>query len=560
MKKLFTLVAVLVCFGWVANAQTHNVTLTVDMSNYAPAFTTVYVSGEFNGWSGNSNAMTDMGSGMWSTTVAMPAGDNDFKFTLDDWAAQENLTPGLWCTTTNGGFTNRYLDLSADTTLPSICWDSCVACADTALSGTRNITFGVDMSNYAGAYTTVYVSGAFNGWSGTSNPLTDQGNGIWSATYPLPVGFTDFKFTIDDWAAQETFGPTDDCVVTNGGFSNRLLQVYQDEVLGVDCWNDCAACPPPPTNDTASVTFQVDMSQYGGAFTQVYLSGELNGWSGNADPLTDMGNGIWSGTFDVFQDTIQEYKFTADNWAHQESFTGAEPCVVTIGPFPNRAYNVSGDSTLALVCWGECDTCGAPQPQGPDTVAVTFQVDMSQYGGSFTTPEVNGTFNGWCGNCAAMVDQGNGIWAITIDLISDSTYEYKFSHDSWAGQENFVGGEPCTMTAGGFTNRVLSLSGSNDVTLSAVCWESCTACGTSSGGGGESAYCNTFASHFATPMDTAQAAYVTIANASDSSMMICVSSANANAIDQLVVTNGSGAMFSGIDSTSTPGTWCQTLS
>ena len=32
---------------------------------------------------------------------------------------------------------------------------------------------------------------------------------------------------------------------------------------------------------------------------------------------------------------------------------------------------------------------------------VTFQVDMSSVDPvTFTTPEVNGTFNGWCGNCA----------------------------------------------------------------------------------------------------------------------------------------------------------------
>jgi hypothetical protein len=29
--------------------------------------------------------------------------------------------------------------------------------------------------------------------------------------------------------------------------------------------------------------------------------------------------------------------------------------------------------------------------------AVTFQVNMSEVVDPFTTPEVNGTFNGWCG-------------------------------------------------------------------------------------------------------------------------------------------------------------------
>jgi len=36
------------------------------------------------------------------------------------------------------------------------------------------------------------------------------------------------------------------------------------------------------------------------------------------------------------------------------------------------------------------------------TTNVTFQVDMNDYTGTFTTPEVNGTFNSRCGNCNAM--------------------------------------------------------------------------------------------------------------------------------------------------------------
>ena len=47
-------------------------------------------------------------------------------------------------------------------------------------------------------------------------------------------------------------------------------------------------------------------------------------------------------------------------------------------------------------------------------VDVTFQVDMNGVTG-FTTPEVNGTFNTWCGNCAPMSDaNADGVWDLTI--------------------------------------------------------------------------------------------------------------------------------------------------
>ena len=67
---------------------------------------------------------------------------------------------------------------------------------------------------------------------------------------------------------------------------------------------------------------------------------------------------------------------------------------------------------------------------------VTFRVDMSNVTG-FTTPEVNGTFNNWCGSCAPMSDVNNDqIWELTIPL-NAGTYEYKFSYDNFAGQEQF---------------------------------------------------------------------------------------------------------------------------
>ena len=56
------------------------------------------------------------------------------------------------------------------------------------------------------------------------------------------------------------------------------------------------------------------------------------------------------------------------------------------------------------------------------TTNVTFQVDMNDYTGSFTTPEVNGTFNSWCGNCNAMSDpEGDDIWTVTLPLATGSS-------------------------------------------------------------------------------------------------------------------------------------------
>jgi len=125
---------------------------------------------------------------------------------------------------------------------------------------------------------------------------------------------------------------------------------------------------------------------------------------------------------------------------------------------------------------------GLPVPPTPnptiDTNSVTFQVDMRGYTGSYTTPEVNGVFNGWCGNCNPMTDVDNdSIWEVNIDITLD-TIEYKFSHDTWTGQEELDSASACVKTTidgnNVFVNRFLAISG--DTILPAVCWNSCEEC------------------------------------------------------------------------------------
>ena len=99
---------------------------------------------------------------------------------------------------------------------------------------------------------------------------------------------------------------------------------------------------------------------------------------------------------------------------------------------------------------------------------------MNTYGAAFTTPEVNGTFNGWCGSaCNPMSDpEMDGVWTTTISLLP-GTYEYKFAVDNWTDQEFPDPSEPCMLGA----NRQINVSTATDIGV--VCWGSCSACPTS---------------------------------------------------------------------------------
>ena len=79
---------------------------------------------------------------------------------------------------------------------------------------------------------------------------------------------------------------------------------------------------------------------------------------------------------------------------------------------------------------------------------VTFRVDMSNVDASFSVPEVNGTFNNWCGNCWAMSDDnGDNIWEVSGNIAINQDHEYKFSADSWGIQESLFPSDVCVVNS-----------------------------------------------------------------------------------------------------------------
>ena len=334
-------------------------------------------------------------------------------------------------------------------------------------SQTYNVTFNVDMNQHSG-FTTPEVNGAFNNWCGSCAPMTDpEGDGIWTLTIPLAAGTYEYKYSADNWGSQETLLAGSPCTVTNFGFTNRTVVVSADANLPVVCWGACTDCGSAP--NIVDITFQLDMNGQSG-FTTPEVNGTFNGWCGSCNPMTDAdGDNVWTTTITLPAGDYQ-YKYSFDNWTGQEALVAGSSCTFTDGTFTNRIISANEDVTIDTVCWGSCEACG--QSSGPYNV--TFNVDMSQVGFAFTTPEINGGFNNWCGNCAVLSDaDGDNVWSITIPLAAGS-HQYKFSYDNWAGQEEFTPDATCTFTENGFTNRLIDVT--DNVVLNAVCWGSCEAC------------------------------------------------------------------------------------
>ena len=198
-----------------------------------------------------------------------------------------------------------------------------------------------------------------------------------------------------------------------------------------------------------------------------------DGWNGasiavNVNGTTLATWGLSSGaagsdSLETLNGDVVDFSFTGGSWDSEITFQITDPA-------GNNIYNGGAPAAGSFLSDTSNSTCV------PATVNVTFQVDMGLVAaGTFTTPEVNGTWNAWCGNCNPMTDaDGDGVWEATIPLLSGS-YEYKYSADAWTIQEMNDPTASCTNGNATYTNRVLSV-GTSDMTLPVVCWGSCDAC------------------------------------------------------------------------------------
>ena len=221
--------------------------------------------------------------------------------------------------------------------------------------------------------------------------------------------------------------------------------------------------------EARTINFSVDMNSYTENFDQVYVSGTFNNWSGEANPLSDPDfDGIWEGSVEMTNGAY-EYKFTLDNWADQEEFSGFEECtkVDTSGQFVNRLLLVSGDTDLPVYCFNSCYACG-------DEVNITFLLGMGDVvpnpegvwlagGGNFEIPG---------GRYQMSDDDLDGIYEITVPRERGFSSFYTFANGpcpDYSCKEDLTG-LPCG-DPDNFNDRFLPAV-AND-TVVATCFGTC---------------------------------------------------------------------------------------
>ena len=298
-------------------------------------------------------------------------------------------------------------------------------------------------------------------------PLSDaDGDGTWEGVASIADGTSGNYIFLNspshggDWGTKEdlTGLPCSD----PANFNDRILPTITGDTTLLHCFGNCVTDGTCGAVVSGGCHYVIDMQDsYGDGWNGASITVSVNGSAVATWGLSSGSSG--SDSLETLNGDLVDFSFTGGNWDSEITFQITDPSGAQI-------YNGGAPSAGSFLTQTSNATCV------PATVNVTFQVDMGLVAaGTFTTPEVNGTWNNWCGNCNPMTDaDGDGIWEATIPLLS-GTYEYKFSADSWTIQEMNDPTAPCTNGNPTYTNRTLSV-GTNDVTLSVVCWGSCDPC------------------------------------------------------------------------------------
>lgn len=219
-------------------------------------------------------------------------------------------------------------------------------------------------------------------------------------------------------------------------------------------------------NTNAQCHYVIDMQDsFGDGWNGASVEVDINGVYTTDFTFTNGNNS--SDSILTISGDIVEFNFVSGNWDSEITFQVYDPSGLQIldeGPFTNNQGNDAFliTDTSSSICF-------------PQIVNVTFQVDMNNVTTPFTSPEINGSWNAFCGNCDALSDpDGDNVWEKTIPLYT-GVYDFIFSADSLSMQETIDPNILCSNGSTVLPRRYINV-GTQDIILPVVCWESCNAC------------------------------------------------------------------------------------
>ena len=373
---------------------TYDIAFSVDMSNFPVglgADDTVYLNGNFNGWCGECNPMSDDdGDGVWTLTLPLEDGSYEYKFTVNGWNNQEDFTEVVeGCTVSDGTYTNRTLTVEGeDITLPTVYWN---LCAGETPGDTYTVTFQVNTSAIVGGVGAngIYAGGGILGNAQALQLHDDDGDGVYVGSVNLSAGTTGNYIFLNspndggDWGAKENLEGQDCADPAN--YNDRILPEITGNTTILACFGHCSGdgtgeCPSDIV--TYDVTFSVNTVNITVGENGMYAGGGILGGANAVAMSDDDGDGVWVATVPMVEGTSGNYAFfnspaSSTDWGTKENIEGLE-CADPSNYNDRILAEVTSDITL-LHCFGTCDTDGSC-PDGSIGLMLQGIID-------FTVPE-----------------------------------------------------------------------------------------------------------------------------------------------------------------------------
>ena len=159
-----------------------------------------------------------------------------------------------------------------------------------------------------------HLNGSFENWTGSGPEMIDEDNdGVYSTTISLAPGYYQYKYSCGDWGIHDN--APDECSVSEQ-YQNRGLAVnYENNILDEHGWDECS---DNVSNENSNVTFYIDMSGIDLQGGSVFITGDIDSWSGMGLQLEHSGNNIYSGSYELSSGQY-EYLITVtgefDDWS-----------------------------------------------------------------------------------------------------------------------------------------------------------------------------------------------------------------------------------------------------
>jgi hypothetical protein len=426
MKKLTVILILFFSAFSFLTAQT-NVTFQVNLNNatdlYDGGSVWVYMDA---GWNEFYTMTDDDADGVYTFTLARESGSTlPYRYSYQNGPdensnyVEENVPDAC---SNDDGFREMTVP-DTDVTLDLVAYGSC----DENVASTVNVTFKVDMSNEDDPNDVQVV--IKNPWIWTA--LSDQGNGIWSATVEVDANST-YPYTFvnggqDNWGGEESV--PEECNFGTPSAPERNVTVEaEDLVLDLVAFGSCDDGQPV---ELINVTINVDLNGVadlhpdGGVW--VYMDA---GWSEYYDMTDDDDDGIYSVAVEQTPESTLTYRFSYQNGPDSNNDYTEENV-------PAECANMDGFREVVLPAHDISLDAVAYETCSGDPVFVTVQVNLNNvedfYDGGGVWLYMD---SGWSEFYDMTDDDSDGIYTYSVERSAGDVLTYRFSYQNGPDSNN----------------------------------------------------------------------------------------------------------------------------